>query len=47
MQTEFKEADVEQQKLSEDVPRALPAVKKADPLQATGDVEITNLPASG
>ncbi|NXX37697.1 GOLM1 protein, partial [Tricholaema leucomelas] len=34
MRTEFKHADVEQQKLSEDVPKALPAVKKTDPLQA-------------
>ncbi|XP_063996861.1 Golgi membrane protein 1 isoform X1 [Pogoniulus pusillus] len=41
MQTEFKEADVEQQKPSEDVPRALPAVKKTDPLQATE--KINNL----
>ncbi|KFV73992.1 Golgi membrane protein 1, partial [Dryobates pubescens] len=34
MQIEFKQADLEQQKLSEDVPKAVPAVKKTDPLEA-------------
>ncbi|KAM6391926.1 Golgi membrane protein 1 isoform 2-T2 [Rhynochetos jubatus] len=33
-QTEFKPADLEQQKLNEDVPKAVPTVKKTDPLQA-------------
>ncbi|XP_054253657.1 Golgi membrane protein 1 [Indicator indicator] len=34
MKTEFKQTDLEQQKPSEDVPKAVPAVKKTDPLQA-------------
>lgn len=33
-QTEFKQADLEQQKPNEDVPKAVPTVKKIDPLQA-------------
>ncbi|NXW11115.1 GOLM1 protein, partial [Fregetta grallaria] len=33
-QTEFKQADLEQQKHNEDVPKAVPTVKKVDPLQA-------------
>ncbi|KAM9251348.1 Golgi membrane protein 1 [Cariama cristata] len=33
-QTETKQADLEQQKLNEDVPKAVPTVKKTDPLQA-------------
>ncbi|KFV57694.1 Golgi membrane protein 1, partial [Gavia stellata] len=33
-QTEFKQAELEQQKHSEDVPKAVPTVKKIDPLQA-------------
>ncbi|NWX74819.1 GOLM1 protein, partial [Alca torda] len=33
-QTEFKQADLEQQKPKEDVPKAVPTVKKTDPLQA-------------
>ncbi|NWQ90429.1 GOLM1 protein, partial [Burhinus bistriatus] len=33
-QTEFKQADLEQQKPSEDVPNAVPTVRKIDPLQA-------------
>ncbi|NXQ96516.1 GOLM1 protein, partial [Sagittarius serpentarius] len=33
-QTEFKQADLEQQKPSEDVPKAVPTVKKTDLLQA-------------
>ncbi|NXU26092.1 GOLM1 protein, partial [Thalassarche chlororhynchos] len=33
-QTEFKQADLEQQKHNEDVPKAVPTVKKTDPLQA-------------
>ncbi|NXK12407.1 GOLM1 protein, partial [Herpetotheres cachinnans] len=32
--TEFKQADLEQQKPNEDVPKATPTVKKIDPLQA-------------
>ncbi|KFQ79071.1 Golgi membrane protein 1, partial [Phoenicopterus ruber ruber] len=33
-QTEFKQADLEQQKPNEDVPKAVPTIKKIDPLQA-------------
>ncbi|XP_065519628.1 Golgi membrane protein 1 isoform X2 [Lathamus discolor] len=33
-QTEFKQADLEQQKSNEDVPKAVPTVKKTDPLEA-------------
>ncbi|KFP50930.1 Golgi membrane protein 1, partial [Cathartes aura] len=33
-QTEFKQADVEEQKPNEDVPKAVPTAKKIDPLQA-------------
>ncbi|NXK25677.1 GOLM1 protein, partial [Arenaria interpres] len=33
-QTEFKQADLQQQKPDEDVPKAVPAAKKADSLQA-------------
>ncbi|KAM6034795.1 Golgi membrane protein 1 [Theristicus caerulescens] len=34
MQTEFKQADLEQQKQNEEVPKAVPTVKKTDLLQA-------------
>ncbi|NWX43544.1 GOLM1 protein, partial [Steatornis caripensis] len=33
-QTEFKQADLEHQKLNEDVPKAVPTVKKTDTMQA-------------
>ncbi|KFR12207.1 Golgi membrane protein 1, partial [Opisthocomus hoazin] len=33
-QTEVKQADLEQQKPNEDIPKAVPTVKKVDPLQA-------------
>ncbi|KFV99582.1 Golgi membrane protein 1, partial [Eurypyga helias] len=33
-QTELRPADLEQQQLDEDVPKAVPTVKKTDPLQA-------------
>ncbi|NWR40827.1 GOLM1 protein, partial [Regulus satrapa] len=33
-QTGFKQADLDQQKTSEDVPKAVPTVRKADPMQA-------------
>ncbi|KAM6187263.1 Golgi membrane protein 1 [Sarcoramphus papa] len=33
-QTEFKQADLEEQKPNEDVPKAVPTVQKIDPLQA-------------
>ncbi|NWR61479.1 GOLM1 protein, partial [Bucorvus abyssinicus] len=33
-QTEFRQAELEQQKPNEDVPKAVPTVKKIDPLQA-------------
>ncbi|NXF92796.1 GOLM1 protein, partial [Eubucco bourcierii] len=41
MQTEVKQVDVEQQKLGEDVPKVVPAVKKTDSLQTKG--KINNL----
>ncbi|NWV57459.1 GOLM1 protein, partial [Daphoenositta chrysoptera] len=34
MQTEFKQADLEQQKTSEDVPKAVPTVRRTDLMQA-------------
>ncbi|NXA61228.1 GOLM1 protein, partial [Mohoua ochrocephala] len=39
-QTEFKQADLEQQKTSEDAPKAVPTVRRTDVMQAEGEMEI-------
>jgi len=46
-QTEVKQADLEQQKPNEDIPKAVPTVKKVDPLQAEGEMEISVLLGAG
>lgn len=45
--TEFRQADLEQQKPNEDVPKAVPTVKKMDLPQAKGEMEVTVLLATG
>lgn len=39
-QAGFKQADLEQQKSSEDIPKAVPTVRKTDLMQVKGEMEI-------